>query len=75
MKKAFLAILIILIFTNVAFGRSTRFTKERKAQVQQRRDRIMQNGNIDNIYPRQFNVEWFVANNKAYMGIFFNRSR
>ncbi len=35
----------------------------------------MNNGNIQNVYPKRFNIDWFVVNNKAYMGIFFNGGR
>lgn len=43
-------------------------TKENKqAQIQERRQRILHNGNINNFYPRAFRVEWIIINNRAYL--------
>ena len=39
----------------------------KKAQVQQRRQRILQNGNINNFYPPAYKVRWIIINNKAYL--------
>lgn len=46
--------------------------QEKKAVVQERRERILRNGNIENVYPKKFRIDWFLVNNKAYMGIIFN---
>lgn len=64
--------LLFFMGTSTVFGRTTRFTKDRRAQVQQRRDRILQKGNIDSVYPKKFRIEWFIVNNRAQMGIIFN---
>ena len=39
----------------------------KKAQIQQRRQRILHNGNINNFYPKAFKVEWIIINNRAYL--------
>lgn len=75
MKKIIILIALLFLLASSADGKTTRFTKDRREQVQQRRDRIMQNGNIQNVYPKKFNIDWFVVNNRAYMGIFFNGGR
>ena len=46
--------------------------QEKRAIVQERRDKILRNGNIENVYPKKFRIDWFLVNNKAYMGIIFN---
>lgn len=48
-----------------AVDKQTRTNKT--AQVQERRQRILQNGNINNFYPRAFKVEWIIINNRAYL--------
>ena len=73
--KSLILFIILSLFASTAVGGSTVFTKDRRAQVQQRRSRIMNNGNIQNVYPKRFNIDWFVVNNRAYMGIFFNGGR
>ena len=40
---------------------------DKQAQIQERRQRILQNGNINNFYPRAFKVEWIIINNRAYL--------
>lgn len=40
---------------------------DKQAKVQERRQRILQNGNINNFYPRAFKVEWMIINNRAYL--------
>ena len=74
MKKILIIVVVLLLFSAASdvSGKSTKFTKDRRAQVQQRRERILSNGNINNIYPKRFRVEWFIVNNKAQMGIIFN---
>ena len=46
--------------------------QDKRKMVQQRREKILRNGNIDNFYPKKFKVEWFLVNNRAHMGIIFN---
>lgn len=41
----------------------------KRAAVQQRRQRILQNGNINNFYPPAFKVRWIIINNRAYLMI------
>ena len=42
--------------------------KEKKqVKIQERRQRILHNGNINNFYPRAFKVEWIIINNRAYL--------
>jgi len=39
----------------------------KQTQIQERRQRMLQNGNINNFYPRAFKVEWIIINNRAYL--------
>ncbi len=41
--------------------------QDRKEQVEQRRQRIQYNSNINNFYPRAFKVRWIIINNRAYL--------
>jgi len=41
--------------------------KDKQAQIQQRREAILYNGNINNFYPRALKVEWIIINNRAYL--------
>lgn len=70
MKQLFLLVILILC-TSSSLAKSTVFTKERRAQIQQRRERVLKNGDIKTVYPRKFKIDWFVVNNRAYMGIFW----
>tara|TARA_R100001509_G_scaffold142403_1_gene97781 strand:+ start:367 stop:588 length:222 start_codon:yes stop_codon:yes gene_type:complete len=70
MIKYILFLIMVLFACNAADG-----NPYKREAVAQRRQRIMRNGNIDNFYAKSFNIEWFVVNNKAYMGIVFNRNR
>ena len=80
--KAVLSILILLFAGNLfaADSHSARqqlkkvrrtvdkqLQASKKAQVQQRRQRILQNGNINNFYPPAYKVRWIIINNKAYL--------
>ncbi len=75
MKKIIILFIMLFLLISSAEGRSTVFTKQRREQVQQRREKILKSGNIENAYPKKFNVDWFIVNNKAYMGIFFRGAR
>ena len=68
-----LSFIALMIFgtSNANAGESISRRQKREI-VQERRDRIMRNGNIQNTYPKKFRIEWFLVNNKAYMGIIFN---
>lgn len=72
--KRLIFLIVLVMCTSNAFGRSTRFTKERREQVQQRREQILNNGNIEKVYPKRFKIDWFIVNNRAYMGIFFREN-
>ena len=39
----------------------------KQAEIQERRQSILHNGNINNFYPRAFRVEWIIINNRAYL--------
>ena len=41
--------------------------KNRKAEVQARRQRSLYKGNINNFYPRAFKVRWIIINNRAHL--------
>lgn len=47
--------------------------KKQREAVQARRNRILQNGNVNNFYPKSFKIDWFIVNNKAYMAIQWSR--
>ena len=71
--KAVLFILILLFAGDVCAANKPK--NSRRAEVQKRRDRIMHNGNIENFYPKRFNIDWIVINNRSYMGIIYNSRR
>ena len=48
-----------------AVDKQTKANKQ--AKIQARRQRILNNGNINNFYPRAFKVEWIIINNRAYL--------
>ena len=66
MLKCFIFIILLFISTKTCAAKPYK-----NNAVAERRARIMRNGNINNHYPKKFQVEWFVVNNKAYMGIRF----
>lgn len=65
MLRCIFFIIVILLSTKAAAS------PYKRAEVAERRARIMRNGNINNRYPKKFQVEWFIVNNKAYMGLRF----
>ena len=69
--KQLLLLIIMILSTSSVLARSTVFTKERRAQIQQRRERVLKSGDIKTVYPKRFKIDWFVVNNRAHMGIFW----
>ncbi len=41
--------------------------QDKRERIQQRRQQIQYNGNINNFYPRAFKVRWIIINNRAYL--------
>ena len=73
-----LAIIIVLISLIIlwvpdAKAEDRRENPYKSQQVYQRRQRIQQNGNINNFYRQPVRVEWALVNGRARMIIFFNR--
>ena len=64
MLRFFIFALFLFLSTNVCAA-----NPYKSEAIAQRRARIMRNGNIQNVYPKPFNVRWILLNNRAYMVI------
>ena len=64
---------LIILWVPDAKAEDRRENPYKSQQVYQRRQRIQQNGNINNFYRQPVRVEWALVNGRARMIIFFNR--
>lgn len=64
---------LIMLWVPDANAADRRENPYKSEQVYQRRQRIQQNGNINNFYRQPVRVEWVLVNGRARMIIFFNR--
>jgi len=64
---------LILGWTPEAKGADRRENPYRSEQVYKRRQRILNNGNINSYYKQPVRIEWVFVNGRARMALFFNR--
>jgi len=64
---------LIMLWAPPADAADRRSNPYKSNQVYERRQRIQQNGNIDNFYRKPVRVEWAFINGRARMVLFFNR--
>ncbi len=75
--KAVTIILSLIILTMLwppeASAQDRRSNPYRSKQVYERRQKIQNNGNINNFYRKPVRIEWAFINGRARMVLFFNR--
>jgi hypothetical protein len=66
-------IALIMLWVPIADGADRRSNPYKSKQVYERRQRIQNNGNINNFYREPVRIEWAFINGRARMVIFYNR--
>lgn len=66
---------LIVLWTPEAKAEDKRDNPYKSEQVYKRRQRIQNNGNINNFYRNPVRVEWAFINGRSRMVIFFNRNQ
>ena len=63
---------LIMLWAPPADAADRRANPYRSKKVYERRQRIQQNGNINNFYKQPVRIEWVFVNGRARMALFFN---
>jgi hypothetical protein len=66
-------IALIMLWVPSADAADRRSNPYKSKQVYERRQRIQNNGNINNFYREPVRIEWAFINGRARMVIFYNR--